>query len=284
MPRFAANLSMMYADAPFIERFAKAAADGFKAVEFLFPYAFDAKEIKAQLDTYGLQQVLFNAPPGDWENGERGLASWPEREDEFKTGIAKAIEYAHVLQCPRVHVLAGLIKPETQSDIALMRAQWAQYKKSLVYAAQQFSRVGIMGLLEPINTRNVPGYLLNRQGDAHRIIDEVLAEARVDQRHLRVQMDLYHVQIVEGDVAMKIRQFIDGVGHIQIAGAPERHEPNVGEMNYPYLFSLLDELGYNGWIGCEYNPRGDTSEGLGWLKDCQTLKAQSSGNLETVAH
>ena len=156
MPRFAANLSMMYTEVPFMERFAKAAADGFKAVEFLFPYAFDAKAIREQLDAHSLQQVLFNAPPGNWDGGERGLSSWPEREDEFKAGIAKAIEYAHVLQCPRVHVMAGLIKPETQSDIALMRAQWAQYKKSLVYAAQQFALVGVMGLLEPINTRNVP--------------------------------------------------------------------------------------------------------------------------------
>jgi 2-dehydrotetronate isomerase len=264
--KFAANLSMMYQEVPFMERFSAAAKDGFKAVEFLFPYAFDAHAIRAQLDANGLQQVLFNAPPGNWDGSDRGLASLPEREDEFKQGIATAISYAKILNCPRVHVMAGLISKEASNDISLLRAQWAQYKKSLVYAATQFANAGVMGLIEPINTRDVPGYLINRQADAHRIVDEVLAEAKVDSRHLRVQMDLYHVQIVEGDVAMKIRQFIDGVGHIQIAGVPERHEPNIGEVNYPYLFALLDELGYNGWIGCEYRPKGNTSDGLGWFK------------------
>jgi 2-dehydrotetronate isomerase len=275
MPRFAANLSMMYTEVPFMARFEAAAKDGFKAVEFLFPYAFDAHEIKAQLDAHGLQQVLFNAPPGDWESGERGLSSLVDREEEFQAGIAKAIEYAKVLNCPRVHVMAGLINKETKNDtdneITLIRSQWAQYKKSLGFAAKQFAAANIMGLVEPINTRDVPGYLINRQADAHRIIAEVLLDANVDARHLRVQMDLYHVQIVEGDVAMKIRQFIDGVGHIQIAGVPERHEPSVGELNYPYLFSLLDELGYNGWIGCEYRPKGNTSDGLQWFKDAAAL-------------
>jgi 2-dehydrotetronate isomerase len=271
VPRFAANLSMMYTEVPFMERFAAAATDGFKAVEFLFPYAFDAHEIKAKLDAHGLQQVLFNAPPGNWEAGERGLSSLVDREAEFQAGIATAIEYAKVLNCPRVHVMAGLINKDTTNatddEITMVRSQWAQYKKSLAYAAKQFSAANIMGLVEPINTRDVPGYLINRQADAHRIIAEVLTEAKVDSRHLRVQMDLYHVQIVEGDVAMKIRQFIDGVGHIQIAGVPERHEPSVGELNYPYLFSVLDELGYNGWIGCEYRPKGLTSDGLQWFKD-----------------
>jgi 2-dehydrotetronate isomerase len=275
MPRFAANLSMMYTEVPFMERFGAAAKDGFKAVEFLFPYAFDAVEIKAQLDAHGLQQVLFNAPPGDWDSGERGLSSLIEREEEFQAGIAKAIEYAKVLNCPRVHVMAGLVTKvgaatdtdkEAQSEISLIRSQWTQYKKSLAYAAKQFSAANIMGLIEPINTRDVPGYLINRQADAHKIIAEVLADAKVDARHLRVQMDLYHTQIVEGDVAMKIRQFIDGVGHIQIAGVPERHEPSVGELNYPYLFSVLDELGYNGWVGCEYRPKGATSVGLEWFR------------------
>jgi 2-dehydrotetronate isomerase len=265
MPKFAANLSMMYTEVPFMERFGAAAKDGFRAVEFLFPYAFDAHEIKQQLDANGLQQVLFNAPPGDWDNGERGLSSLVEREAEFKEGIAKAITYAKVLNCPRVHVMAGLTLKEASGDIAILRSQWAQYKKSIAYAATQFAQAGIMGLLEPINTRDVPGYLINRQGDAHRVVQEVLAETKVDSRHLKVQMDLYHVQIVEGDVAMKIRQYLDGVGHIQIAGVPQRHEPDTGELHYPYLFKLLDELGYNGWIGCEYRPAGGTTEGLGWM-------------------
>jgi 2-dehydrotetronate isomerase len=268
--KFAANLSMMYQEVPFMERFSAAAKDGFKAVEFLFPYEFDAHEIKAQLDANGLQQVLFNAPPGDWQQGHRGLSSLVECEDEFKESLAKAISYAKILNCPRIHVMAGLISKEAANDIGLLRAQWAQYKKSLCYAATQFANAGIMGLIEPINTRDVPGYLINRQADAHRLVAEVIADTRVNARHLKVQMDLYHVQIVEGDVAMKIRQHLDGVGHIQIAGVPERHEPNVGEVNYPYLFALLSELGYNGWIGCEYRPQGNTSAGLGWFKNLNT--------------
>ncbi len=266
MPRFAANLSMMYQEHAFLDRFEAAAKDGFKAVEFLFPYAFEAKEIKERLDAFGLSQVLFNAPPGNWDAGDRGTSSLVEREQDFKESITTAIAYAKALNCPRVHVMAGLVSREAANDIGVLRAQWAQYKKSLCYAATQFANAGVMGLLEPINTRDVPGYLINRQADAHRIVAEVIAETRVDPRHLKVQMDLYHVQIVEGDVAMKIRQFLDGVGHIQIAGVPERQEPNIGEVNYPYLFKLLDELGYNGWIGCEYRPKAGTSEGVrSWI-------------------
>ena len=255
MPRFAANLSMMYTEVPFLERFGACAADGFRAVEFLFPYEHPAQVIRDELDRHGLQQVLFNAPPGSFEAGERGIAGLPGRRDEFQQGIAQAIEYAKVLGCPRVHVMAGLLKRESE-----FTAQRELYVDNLAWAARKLGDAGLTMLIEPINTRDIPGYLLNTQADAHAIVE------RIGASNLKVQMDLYHCQIVEGDVAMKIRKHLSGVGHIQIAGVPQRHEPDVGELNYPYLFELLDELGYDGWIGCEYRPKGRTSDGLGWLR------------------
>lgn len=255
MPRFAANLSLMYTEAPFLERFAAAAHDGFEAVEFLFPYEHPAAEVAATLRAAGVQQVLFNAPPGDWSAGEKGIASLPGREREFDRSLDDAIAYAEALQCPRVHLMAGLLA----DDPSQRERQRAVYLANLRHAARRFAAHGLTVLIEPINTRDVPGYLLNTQEDAHAIV------AEVGEPNLKVQMDLYHCQIVEGDVATKIRKYLAGVGHMQIAGVPERHEPNVGELNYPYLFGLLDELGYEGWIGCEYRPRADTREGLGWL-------------------
>ena len=255
MPRFAANLSMMYNEVPFLERFGACAADGFDAVEFLFPYAHPAQQIRDELDRHGLQQVLFNAPPGDFEAGERGIASLPGREKEFREGIDRAIEYARALGCPRVHVMAGLIKREGEHF-----AQREIYVENLSWAAKRLGEAGLMTLIEPINTRDIPGYLLNTQADAHALVE------RLGHPNLKVQMDLYHCQIVEGDLAMKIRKYLSGVGHMQIAGVPQRHEPDLGEVNYPYLFALLDELGYDGWIGCEYRPRAATSAGLGWLR------------------
>ena len=255
MPRFAANLSMMYNEVPFLERFGACAADGFEAVEFLFPYANTAQEIRDQLDRHGLQQVLFNAPPGDFEAGERGIASLPGRQDEFREGIDRAIEYAKALDCPRVHVMAGLVKRESERV-----AQRELYVDNVAWAAKRLGEAGLVTLIEPINTRDIPGYLLNTQADAHAIVE------RIGAPNLKVQMDLYHCQVVEGDLATKIRKHLTGVGHIQIAGVPQRHEPDLGEVNYPYLFALLDELGYDGWIGCEYRPRAATSAGLGWLR------------------
>ena len=255
MPRLAANLSMMYNEFGFLDRFAAAAADGFEAVEFLFPYEHPAAELRARLEANGLVQALFNAPPGDWAKGERGLASRPGREDEFQRSIEKALDYTRVLGNERLHVMAGLIAPG--EDRARHRET---YVENLAYAAKQAGSAGITVVIEPINTRDIPGFFLNRQDEAHAICREVGAP------NLRVQMDLYHCQIVEGDLAMKIRQYLDGVGHIQVAGVPERQEPDVGELNYPYLFALLDELGYGGWIGCEYRPRAATSAGLGWAK------------------
>jgi hydroxypyruvate isomerase len=262
MPRFAANLSLLYPDRPFLERFAAAAHDGFKAVEYLFPYGWPAQELAAQLQAHGLQQVLFNAPPGDWEAGERGLACWPGRETEFRCGVALALDYAAVLHCPRIHVMAGLVPPGVPQEIVQ-----TTYLHNLRWAAQAAATRGVQVLIEPINTRDMPGFFLNYQAHAHAIVAELAAP------NLQVQMDLYHCQIMEGDVAMKLRQYLPTghVGHIQIAGVPQRHEPDTGELNYPYLFAVLDELGYAGWVGCEYRPRhgnqaNGTSAGLGWLE------------------
>ncbi|MCX7143517.1 MAG: hydroxypyruvate isomerase family protein [Proteobacteria bacterium] len=255
MPKFAANLSMMYQEHPFLERFGAAAKDGFKGVEFLFPYEHPAAEIRARLDAHGLTQALFNGPPGNWTAGERGLASLPGREDEFRRGVATALDYARVLGNDRLHLMAGLIKPD--EDRALHRAT---YVRNLEYAAKQAASAAVTIVIEPINTRDIPGFFLNRQDEAHTLCAEIGAP------NLKVQMDFYHCQIVEGDLAMKLRKHIAGVGHVQIAGVPERNEPDTGEINYPYLFRLLDELGYAGWVGCEYRPKGGTSAGLGWLK------------------
>lgn len=266
MLRFAANLSMMYTEHDFLDRFAAAAKDGFPGVEFLFPYDYQPEEIKSRLDANGLTQALFNAPPGDWAAGERGIASLPGREDEFKRSIDTALKYASVIGNKTLHVMAGLIKPE--QDRAKHRAV---YLDNLSYAAHQAESADITVVIEPINTRNIPGFFLNRQDDAQAICAEVGAP------NLKVQFDIYHCQIVEGDVAVKLKRDMPGIGHIQVAGVPERHEPDVGELNYPYLMKLVDTLGYDGWIGCEYNPAGNTSAGLGWLR---ALEAQGLTKLK----
>lgn len=254
MPRFAANLSMMYNEVPFLERFAAAAGDGFRAVEFLFPYAHTPEEVARRLADAHLELALFNLPPGNWDAGERGLAAMPGRERDFAAGLAEALRYARALDCPRLHVMAGI--PAQGADRQACRET---YLRNLKLACEEASADGITMLIEPINTRDIPGYYLNRQDEAH-----AMREAS-GARNLKVQMDLYHCQVVEGDVATKLRRHIAGVGHIQIAGVPERHEPSVGELNYPYLFDLIDNLGYTGWVGCEYRPRSGTSAGLGWM-------------------
>ncbi|HEX2539934.1 MAG TPA: 2-oxo-tetronate isomerase [Caldimonas sp.] len=261
MPRFAANLSMMYVEHPFLRRFAAAAEDGFTAVEYLFPYEWPAATLASALATNGLQQVLFNAPPGDFAGGERGLASLPGREAEFRAGIDRALEYAAALGCPRLHVMAGLVPATTTRE-----AVRPLYVDNLAWAAERAAAAGVDVLIEPINTRDIPGYFLNRQDQAHALLAEVAAA------NLKVQMDLYHCQIVEGDVAMKLRQYLPTgrVGHLQIAGVPERHEPDRGELNHAYLFDVIDALDYPGWIGCEYRPAADTAEGLGWLQRART--------------
>ncbi|MGH8780202.1 2-oxo-tetronate isomerase [Paraburkholderia sp.] len=255
MPRFAANLTMMYAEHAFLDRFAAAAADGFKAVEFLFPYDFPAADLKARLDAHGLAQALFNAPPGGWANGERGIASLPGREDEFRRSVDTALDYARVLGNRKLHVMAGLIRADQSRE-----RHREVYLRNLAYAAQAALADGITIVIEPINTRDIPGFFLNRQDDAQAI------RAEVGAANLKVQFDCYHCQIVEGDLAVKLKRDMAGIGHIQIAGVPERHEPDIGELNYPYLFDLIDSLGYDGYIGCEYRPRAGTSAGLGWLR------------------
>lgn len=255
MPKFAANLSMMYNEHEFLDRFAAAASDGFEAVEFLFPYAYAADDLKLRLQDCGLRQVLFNCSPGDWAAGERGLAALPGREDEFKRSIEQALDYAQALGNSRLHVMAGLV------SLGQDRNRHREvYLGNLEYAARQAAAHGIAILIEPINTRDMPGYFLNRQDDAHSICKEVGAP------NIKVQFDAYHCQIMEGDLATKLQRDIAGIAHVQIAGVPERHEPDIGELNYPYLFQLMDDLGYDGWVGCEYRPRGKTSDGLGWLQ------------------
>jgi 2-dehydrotetronate isomerase len=262
MPKFAANLSMLYPELPFLDRFEAAARDGFKAVEYLFPYAFDAREIAARLAGNGLQQVLFNAPPGNWDGGERGLACLPGRDEEFRAGIREALDYAEVLDCPRIHVMAGLM-PEGKSRADL----FGHYVERLAFAVGEARKQNVDILIEPINTRDIPGFYLNRQDHAHDVL------ARAGLAGLKVQMDLYHCQIVEGDLTMKLRKYLStgNVGHIQIADVPDRNEPGTGEINYPHVFAEIDRLGYQGWIGCEYRPRagtlaGGTTAGLGWLR------------------
>ena len=255
MPNLAAKLTFMYNEHAFLDRFAAAAKDGFRGVEYLFPFEWPAAELRSRLAANGLEQALFNAPAGDWANGERGLASLPGREDEFRRSIDTALEYARVLGNRRLHVVAGLIAPG--DDRARHRAT---YVGNLAHAARAAASLGITVVIEPINTRDIPGFFLNRQDEAHAVCAEVGAP------NLKVQMDLYHCQVVEGDLATKIRRYIDGVGHVQVAGVPERHEPDVGELNYDYLFGVLDQVGYDGWVGCEYRPRAGTSAGLGWAK------------------
>lgn len=259
MCRFAANLTMMYNEHVFTDRFAAAARDGFTGVEFLFPYGHAAAELQSLLVDNGLVQALFNAPPGDWAAGERGMASLPGRKDEFRRSIDTALDYARVLGTRKLHVMAGVILPD--QDRARHREV---YLENLAYAARLAAADGVTVVIEPINTRDIPGFFLNRQEEAQAICAEVTAD------NLQVQFDLYHCQIVEGDLATKLKRDMTrpraGIGHIQIAGVPDRHEPDVGEVNYPYLFDLIDALGYQGWVGCEYRPRAGTSEGLAWLK------------------
>ncbi|MEV8020181.1 2-oxo-tetronate isomerase [Streptomyces sp. NPDC086554] len=266
MPRFAANLSMMYTEHDFLDRFAAASADGFDAVEYLFPYDHEPAELRRRLDDHGLRQVLFNAPPGDWESGERGIASLPGREAEFRSGIDRALEYADALGCGQVHVMAGL-RP-ADAPPAQLAEHRATYLADLAWAAQRAAAVDVDVLIEPINGRDMPGYFLHRQAEAHAIVQEVGAP------NLKVQLDLYHCQIVEGDLTTTLRRDLPTgrVAHLQIAGVPDRHEPDQGELDIRYLFDVVDELGFEGWIGCEYRPRAGTSEGLGWLKNYGRLK------------
>jgi hydroxypyruvate isomerase len=260
MLNFAANLSWLYTELPFLDRFEAAARDGFKGVECLFPHEHPTAEIQARLRSLGLQLVLFNARPGDWAAGERGLACLDGREADFQTSITSALDLAQALNCPRVHVMAGLSAPGAAADGA-----WSRYEARLGWAAGQARAAGITLLIEPINTRDMPGYLLSGQALAHGLVE------RIGSPHLKVQMDLYHCQIMEGDITARLRQWLPTgqVGHLQVAAVPDRGEPDQGELHYPHVFAELQRLGWAGWIGCEYKPRqagpGGTTAGLGWM-------------------
>lgn len=253
MPRFSANLSMMFTEVPFLERFGEAARAGFRGVEFLFPYEFPAATIKAELDANRLELVLFNMPPGDWARGDRGIACDPKRVTECQAGVGKAIEYALALGCSKIHLMAG-IAPKGSTEQAMHDA----YVSNVRFAGEALARHGLSLMLEAINLRDVPGFYLNTSRQALSVLDEVKLP------NVFFQFDAYHMQVMEGDLSHTLRTHLAKIGHVQIADTPGRHEPGTGEINYPFLFSLLDELAYSGWVGCEYRPATTTTEGLGW--------------------
>ncbi len=255
MPKFAANLSMMFNEHDFPNRFAAAAKAGFDAVEFLFPYDYSPAEVAQWHKENNLKNVLFNLPPGDWAAGERGIAALPGREAEFRAGVAKAIEYALALGTPQLHMMAGLVP--AGSDMAIHRKT---YLENMKFAAQALAKHNLTLLLEPINTRDMPGYFLNTQAQAHQL------RVESGEPNVKVQMDFYHAQIMEGDLAETFKKYFKDIGHTQIASVPKRNEPDDGEVNYPYLYQLLDEMGYEGYVGCEYRPKGKTEDGLAWFK------------------
>ena len=256
MVKLAANLSMMFNEVDFLQRFDAAGKAGFKAVEYLFPYAYDAKDLTARLSANGMEQVLFNMFPGNWEKGERGLSALPGREDEFKKSVDQALNYATALKCPKVHVMAGM--PPAGADQARCEAV---YIENLKFAAKAAASAGVLLVIEPLNLVDNPGYFLTSSPQAKKIIQAVGAP------NLKIQFDIYHQQMAWGSIATNLKVHFDLVGHVQIAGVPNRHEPDEGqEINTRYVFGQLDELGYDGWVGCEYRPRAGTVAGLGWTK------------------
>jgi 2-dehydrotetronate isomerase len=253
MPRFAANLTMMFTEVPFLDRFEAAAKAGFTAVEFLFPYDHPPKEISARLHGNGLTQALFNLPPGNWDAGEKGFAALPDRFADLQASLTTALPYAEATEVTRVHLMAGIAE---RSDHKAVEA----FYKSVAWAAEFFQPHGLDVVIEPINPRNVPGYFLNDFGFAADLIRELAIP------NLKLQFDIYHCQIIHGDVTMRLRAMMPITGHVQIASIPSRHEPDHEELNYPFVFAELDRLGYGGFVGCEYNPRGKTVDGLGWFQ------------------
>lgn len=264
MPRFAANLTMLFTELPFMDRFEAAARAGFKAVEYLFPYAFERHELLAALRANGLQQVLHNLPAGHWDAGERGIACHPDRVAEFRDGVNQASAYATALDCPRLNCLVGKLPAGVAAQTA--RATLVQ---NLRFAADALQAQGIELLIEPINPFDIPGFLLNRTDQALALIDEV------GSPNLRVQYDIYHAQRTEGEIANTLSANLPRIGHIQLADNPGRGEPGTGEINYAWLFQHIDAIGYEGWLGCEYKPRGRTEDGLGWR---DALSAAVSGS------
>jgi hydroxypyruvate isomerase len=255
MPQFAANLTMLFNEVPFMERFERAGKAGFKAVEFLFPYPFSAAEIKQALDQNQLKLVLHNLPAGDWDAGERGIACHPDRVDEFRQGVGKAIEYAKVLGVHQLNCLAGKAPAGVENKLL-----HTTFVENLRYAASELKNANLRLLIEPINTFDIPGFYLNTTKQAVDILSEVGAD------NLLVQYDIYHAQRMEGELANTIEKNLSKIGHIQLADNPGRNEPGTGEINYHFLFKFLDRIGYQGWIGCEYKPTANTEAGLGWIK------------------
>ncbi len=253
MPKFAANLTMLFTEVPFLDRFERAAQAGFTAVEFLFPYAYSVADLKQRLDAHGLTLVLHNLPAGDWDAGERGIACHPDRVEEFKASVAQGIDYATTLGVRQVNCLAG--KAPTGINDAVLHSTLVS---NLKYAAAALKGAGLRLLIEPINTYDIPGFYLNRTAQALAILDEVGAD------NAFVQYDVYHAQRMEGELAATIQKQLARIGHIQLADNPGRNEPGTGEINYPFLFAHLDRIGYQGWIGCEYKPATSTEAGLGW--------------------
>jgi hydroxypyruvate isomerase len=255
MPNFAANLTLLFTERPFLDRFEAAARAGFRAVEFLFPYAWEAHELRRRLDDNGLQLVLHNLPPGDWDAGERGIACHPDRVDEFRAGVERGIEYARVLGVQQLNCLAGLA-PAGLPDALLRRT----LVENLRHAAARLRDAGLKLLVEPINRFDMPGFYLNYTRQAIEILDEVGAD------NAFLQYDIYHAQRMEGELAATLQRYLPRIAHLQLADNPGRHEPGTGEIHYPFLFDHLDRIGYAGWIGCEYRPLTTTEAGLGWIE------------------
>jgi hydroxypyruvate isomerase len=253
MPKFAANLTMLFGEMPFLDRFAAAKAAGFSGVEYLFPYDFEKAVLRENLQQYGLTQVLHNLPAGNWAAGERGIAVLPDRVDEFRDGVRRAIDYAKALDCRQVNCLVG-VAPAGADASELNEV----LLKNLRFAADALSRERIRLLIEPINTLDIPGFFLNRTEQAAQIVSDVQSD------NLFIQYDIYHMQVMEGDIARTVQKHLARIAHVQLADNPGRNEPGTGEINYPFLFRHLDQIGYRGWIGCEYKPRTTTVDGLGW--------------------
>lgn len=259
MPRFAANLSMLFTEVPFLDRFERAANAGFTAVEFLFPYAFATADIKARLDANGLKLVLHDLPAGDWEAGERGIACLPDRVDEFREGVARAIDVGTALGVPQLNCVAG-IAPAGVSDGVLRKT----FVDNLRFAAAELKKANLKLLIEPINTFDIPGFYLNRTAQALAILDDVGAD------NAFVQYDIYHAQRMEGELAATLQKHLPRIGHVQLADNPGRHEPGTGEINFAHLFAHLDRICYDGHVGCEYKPATTTEAGLGWRQRLAT--------------
>ena len=254
MPNFAANLSMLYTELDFLDRFAAAAQFGFAGVEYHFPYAYPREQLADRLHQHSLEQVLYNLPAGDWASGERGIACLPHRVGEFQEGVGTAIDYAQALACTQINCLAGIAPKNIAPDQVL-----ETFIANLRFAAEKLGAAGIRLLIEPINTRDVPGFYLTHTQQAIDVIQAVRSD------NVYVQYDIYHMQIMEGDLAPTMQKHLSRIAHVQLADNPGRNEPGTGEINYPFLFDFLDRLHYSGWIGCEYKPKTTTAEGLGWI-------------------